>query len=186
MARRVATLLLMTALLCPARAGASDPVLDWIAVMNDAVLTAGTNGIYKRAETSVWLRRDLRRGQWHRETIRAVGGGQVHRSTRVIASRGGPSGLRDAAEVVLGTIGGTQQSSDFVACGDFLGPGADKDKEIAAGIAYGQFVADTIYMIRSSDGFAPGPPPPFAGIDRVGFCALRLPTPLPWGRSLRP
>ena len=46
MARRVATLLLMTALFLPARAFASDPVLDWIAVMNDTVLTGGTNGIY--------------------------------------------------------------------------------------------------------------------------------------------
>ena len=44
MARRVATLLLMTALFLPARASASDPVLDWIAVMNDAVLTAGSAG----------------------------------------------------------------------------------------------------------------------------------------------
>ena len=114
-----------------------------------------------------------------------------HRSTRVIASRGGSGGLRDAPEVVLVTIGGTQQSSDFVACGDFLGTGRRHGQgEIGAGIAYGQFVADTIYMIRSSDGFAPDPPPPFAGVDRVGFwrptapnafaAGPQFPTMTPW------
>jgi hypothetical protein len=49
------------------------------------------------------------------------------------------------------------------------GSGADHEKEIAAGLAYGQFVADAIFATRSLDGFAPDPAPPFVGVDRVGF-----------------
>jgi hypothetical protein len=169
MARRVATLLLMTALLFPARAGASDPVLDWIAVMNDTVLTGGTNGIYTSRNV----------GLVGAAIFDAVNGIEKRYDPLVVGKYTGPHASSRAAAVQAAyamllklysaqsdTLNNHRTSSLAEISS---GPDADKDKEIAAGIAYGQFVADTIYMIRSSDGFAPDPPPPFAGIDRVGF-----------------
>jgi hypothetical protein len=169
MARRVATLLFMTALLFPARAGASDPVLDWIAVMNDAVLTGGTNGIYTSRNV----------GLVGAAIFDAVNGIEKRYDPLVVGKYTGPHASSRAAAVQAAyamllklysaqsdTLNNHRTSSLAEISS---GPGADKDKEIAAGIAYGQFVADTIYMIRSKDGFAPDPPPPFAGIDRVGF-----------------
>ncbi len=47
------------------------------------------------------------------------------------------------------------------------GPGADHSQSIARGIAWGQTVADAIWAWRSTDGFAP-PPPPFLGGLAVG------------------
>jgi hypothetical protein len=49
------------------------------------------------------------------------------------------------------------------------GPEADHPRSIANGRAYGQFVADRILALRSQDGFAPDPAPPFVGVDRVGY-----------------
>ena len=169
MARRVATLLLMMASFLPARASASDPVLDWIAVMNDAVLTAGTNGIYTSRNV----------GLVGAAIFDAVNGIEKRYQPLVVGKYTGPHASSRAAAVqaayaMLLKLYSTQSSALYNHRTSSLaeissGPGADTEKEIAAGIAYGQFVADTIYMIRSSDGFAPDPPPPFAGIDRVGF-----------------
>ncbi|HEX4441579.1 MAG TPA: vanadium-dependent haloperoxidase [Thermoanaerobaculia bacterium] len=47
------------------------------------------------------------------------------------------------------------------------GPGADNSQSIARGVAWGQTVADSIWAWRSTDGFAP-PPPPFLGGSAVG------------------
>ena len=169
MARRVATLLLMTALFSPGRASASDPVLDWIGVMNDSVLTAGTNGIYTSRNV----------GLVGAAIFDAVNGIEKRYEPLVVDKYTGPHASSRAAAVqaayamllklypAQSVALNNHRTSSLAEISS--GPDADKAKEIAAGLAYGQFVADTIYMIRSSDGFAPDPPPPFAGVDRVGF-----------------
>ena len=169
MARRVATLLLMTALFSPGRASASDPVLDWIGVMNDSVLTAGTNGIYTSRNV----------GLVGAAIFDAVNGIEKRYEPLVVDKYTGPHASSRAAAVqaayamllklypAQSVALNNHRTSSLAEISS--GPDADKAKEIAVGLAYGQFVADTIYMIRSSDGFAPDPPPPFAGVDRVGF-----------------
>ena len=169
MARRVATLLLTTALFMPARASASDQVLDWIGVMNDTVLTGGTNGIYTSRNV----------GLVGAAIFDAVNGIEKRYDPLVVGKYTGPHASSRAAAVQAAYVMllklyplqsvalDNHRTSSLAEISS--GPGADTDKEIAAGIKYGQDVANTIYMIRSSDGFAPDPPPPFAGVDRVGF-----------------
>ena len=171
MARRVATLLLMTALFLPARASASDPVLDWIAVMNDSVLTAGTNGIYTSRNV----------GLVGAAIFDAVNGIEKRYEPLVVDRYTGPHASSRAAAVqaayamllklypAQSVALNNHRTSSLAEISS--GPDADKDKEIAAGIAYGQFVADTIYMIRSSDGFAPDPP----ALCRRRSCGLLAP-----------
>jgi membrane-associated phospholipid phosphatase len=48
------------------------------------------------------------------------------------------------------------------------GGGKDRARSVAAGIQWGQTVADAIWVWRSTDGFAP-PPPPFLGGTDVGM-----------------
>src|SRR6185312_6941154 len=48
------------------------------------------------------------------------------------------------------------------------GPGADSPREIAAGAAYGQQVANAILTARSNDGFNP-PPASFRGFEADGI-----------------
>ncbi len=169
MAKRVATLLLMTALLLPARAFASDPVLDWIGVMNDTILTAGTNGIYTSRSV----------GLVGAAIFDAVNGIEKRYQPLMVDKYTGPHASSRAAAVqaayvmllklysTQSTALNTHRTASLAEISS--GPGADRYKEIAAGIAYGQFVADTIYLIRSKDGFAPDPPPSFAGVNLTGF-----------------
>jgi len=166
---RIASFLLMTALLIPGRASASDPVLDWIGVMNDSVLAAGTSGIYTSRNV----------GLVGAAIFDAVNGIEKRYEPLVVDKYTGRHASSRAAAVqaayaMLLKVYPAQSSAlndhRTASLAEISsGPDADSAKEIAAGIAYGQFVADTIYMIRSSDGFAPDPPPPFAGVNLTGF-----------------
>jgi hypothetical protein len=52
-AARIASLVLMTTLLVPVRAVASDPVLDWIKIMNDTVLASATSPLVTSRNTGL-------------------------------------------------------------------------------------------------------------------------------------
>jgi hypothetical protein len=166
---RVALVAVTITLLVPSRAVASDPVLDWIGVMNESVLTAGTtplstsravglvgasmfdavNGIEKRYQP---LMVDKYTGP--------------HASSRAAAVQAAYAMLLRLYPTQAATLNARRAASLAAIA---AAPGADQDKEIVAGIAYGQFVADSIFAARSLDGFAPDPAPPFVGIDRLGI-----------------
>jgi hypothetical protein len=160
----------MLALLAPARAVASDPVLDWIAVFNNAALTPpATNPLYTSRNA----------GLVGAALFDAVNGIEKryqpllvekytgrHASARAAAVQAAYAMLLRLYPAQAATLD-ARRAASLAAIAS--GPDADHDKEIDAGVAYGQLVADTIYEVRSHDGFAPDPAPPFLGADRVGI-----------------
>jgi hypothetical protein len=57
------------------------------------------------------------------------------------------------------------------------GPGADRPRSIQAGEAWGQFVADSIWDWRATDGFNPNPAPPSLGVLGRPTAGVWRPTP---------
>jgi PAP2 superfamily protein len=57
------------------------------------------------------------------------------------------------------------------------GPGADRSRSIEAGVGWGQFVADSIWAWRATDGFNPNPAPPFLGVLGRPTAGVWRPTP---------
>lgn len=169
MVPRIASLVLMTMLLAPTTALADDPVLEWIGIMNDVVLTSGT--------TPLNTSRNV--GLVGAAIFDAVNGIEKSYSPLMVPKYTGPHASSRAAAIqaayamLLHLYQGqtstlnTHLATSLAAISS--GPGADHDKEIDAGRGYGQYVADTIFAARSSDGFAPDPAPRFLGVDQVGF-----------------
>ena len=163
---RSAMLLLIAALLAasplPVSAATSDPVLEWIGVMNDTVLTAGTapnvtsrvvalvsasvfdavNGIDPRFRPI-----HVRPNAPHNASQRAAAIQAAYAILFNLYPSGALTARRDASLAALAST--------------------EKAESIAAGVAWGQTVADAIWALRLTDGFAP-PPPPFLGAPNVG------------------
>jgi len=159
---RSALLILIAALLAASplmvSAATPDPVLEWIDVMNTTVLTAGTapnvtsrvvalvsasvfdavNGIDPRFRP-IHVRPNAPRNASQR--------GAAIQAAYAILFNLYPSGTltarRDASLAALAST--------------------EKAEAIAAGVAWGQTVADAIWALRLTDGFAPTPPP-FLGV----------------------
>jgi hypothetical protein len=144
----------------PAAASVSDPVLQWVGIMNDAVLAGATSPLASTRVTALVAA----------SMFDAVNG--IHpqyKSLYVTPNAPGYASARaaavQAAYVVLSTVYPAQAGA--------LGPKRDTSiaaistlesaKSVQAGIAWGQTVASTVLSIRSTDGIAP-PPPPFVGV----------------------
>jgi len=159
---RSAMLVLVAALLAasplPVSAATSDPVLEWIGVMNDTVITAGTvpnvtsrvvalvsasvfdavNGIDPRFRPI-----HVRPNAPHNASQRAAAIQAAYAILFHLYPSGALTTRRDASIAALAST--------------------EKAEAIAAGVAWGQTVADAIWALRLTDGFAP-PPPPFLGV----------------------
>src|SRR5579864_4729555 len=165
---RSVALMLIAALFAvsPLRVSAAtpDPVLEWIGVMNTTVLTAGTapnvtgrvvalvsasvfdavNGIEPRFRP-LHVRPDAPRNASQRAA--AIQAAYAILMNLYGAQQGGTlTGQRDASLAALAAT--------------------EKPESIAAGVAWGQTVADAIWSWRLSDGFAPTPPP-FFGVQSI-------------------
>ena len=165
---RSAVLVLMAALLfiAPLAASASipDPVLEWIGVTNTAVLTAGTapnvtGRVVALVSASVF---DAVNGIEPRyRPLHVRPNAPQHASQRAAAIQ--------AAYVILMDLYGTQQSgmlnSRRAASLAALAV-HENANSIAAGVAWGQTVADAIWTWRLNDGLAPAPPP-FFGVQSI-------------------
>jgi hypothetical protein len=143
-----------------ALAATPDPVLQWIGIMNDTVLAGGTppfftsriaamvsasvfdavNGIDPRYRP-IHVRQDAPHGASQRAA--AIQAAYVILADAYPAQSALLAAQRDAS---LGTLALTENA-----------------ESIAAGVAWGQTVADAIWAWRQTDGFAP-PPPPFEGV----------------------
>jgi hypothetical protein len=170
MRARLTTLAVVASLTAAAPVRAQNPIYDWIGVMNTAVLTPpATNPLYTSRNV----------GLVGAAIYDAVNGIEKAYTPLVVPKYTGPHASARAAAVqaayaMLSRLYPTQtatfdarRTASLAAIGS--GPGADHAKEIENGIAYGQLVADTIFEIRSHDGFAPDPAPRFLGVDAVGF-----------------
>lgn len=148
----------------PAAAAAPDPVLDWIGVTNNTVLKAGTapnvtGRVVALVSASVF---DAVNGIEPRyRPLHVRPDAPRHASQRAAAIQ--------AAYVILMNLYGTQQGAALTSQHDAsLAPLAltERPESIAAGIAWGQRVADAIWAWKLNDGLAPTPPP-FFGVQSI-------------------
>jgi hypothetical protein len=130
-------------------AATPDPVLERIAIMNDTVLAGGTNPLVTSrvvalVSASVFDAVNGIEGRY--QAIHVTAEAPRHASERAAA-------VQAAFAMLL------KLYPRCFDCGDHRREAA----MIAAGIAWGQQVADSIWDCRSTDGFNP-PPPPFVGV----------------------
>ncbi|PYX74602.1 MAG: hypothetical protein DMG78_06440 [Acidobacteria bacterium] len=162
----------------PAAASAPDPVLQWIGIMNDAVLTGASSPLASTRITALVAG----------SMFDAVNG--VHPQYRALYVKPNAPGYASrraaavqAAYVVLSAVYpaqagslGTKRDASITAIS-----ATESAKSVQAGVAWGQTVASTILSIRSTDGISP-PPPPFVGVLGMEASALAVgvwrPTPL--------
>src|SRR5258707_11478163 len=185
----------------PAAAATPDPVLEWIGVMNTTVLTAGTapnvtGRVVALVSASVF---DAVNGIEPRfRPLHVRPDAPHHASQRAAAIQ--------AAYVILMNLYGAQQGGALTSQHDAslaALASIEKPKSVAAGVAWGQSVADAIWTWRLADGFAPTPPPFFGvqsiagNLNSLGFwrptppanapgATPQLPTITPWGRPRPP
>jgi hypothetical protein len=165
---RAAMLTLTVALLAtsprPVSAAAPDPVLEWIGVMNTTVLKAGTapnvtGRVVALVSASVF---DAVNGIEPRfRPLHVRSDAPRNASQRAAAIQ--------AAYAILMNLYGAQQGGTLTSQHDAslaALTSTEKPESIAAGVAWGQSVADAIWSWRLSDGFAPTPPP-FFGVQSI-------------------
>jgi len=148
----------------PAAAAAPDPVLEWIGVMNNTVLAAGTapnvtGRVVALVSASVF---DAVNGIEPRFRPLHVRPDAPHNASQRAAAI-------QAAYVILMNLYGTQQGAALTSQHDVslaALASTENPKSIAAGVAWGQSVADAIWAWRLTDGFAPTPPP-FFGVQSI-------------------
>ena len=165
---RAAMLTLAVALLAagprPVSAATPDPVLEWIGVMNATVLKAGTapnvtGRVVALVSASVF---DAVNGIDPRFRPLHVSPNAPHNASQRAAAI-------QAAYVILMDLYGAQQGGALTSQHDAslaALASTEKPESIAAGVAWGQSVADAIWTWRMADGFAPIPPP-FFGVQSI-------------------
>ena len=164
---RSAALMLMVALLAggpvPISAATPDPVLEWIDVMNTTVLTAGTapnvtSRVVALVSASVF---DAVNGIDPNFNPLLVTPNAPHNASQRAAAI-------QAAYTMLLHLYPTQNVALTSRRDASLAALALKEKAdaIAAGVSWGQMVADAIWTVRLTDGFAP-PAPPFIGVQGI-------------------
>jgi membrane-associated phospholipid phosphatase len=159
----VAILLILAPLFAVTPAAAAhppDPVLDWISIMNDTVLSAGTNPLATSRVAA------LVSGS----VYDAVNGIDPHsqplfvkpNATHPASPRAAAIQAAYAILVHLYPLQVTNLAMHREASLTALAP-YEKPAAIDNGISWGQTVADAIWAWRLTDGNAP-PPPPFVGV----------------------
>jgi hypothetical protein len=145
-------------------AATPDPVLEWIGVMNNTVLAAGTAPNVTGRVVALFSA----------STFDAVNGidpcfpplyvrpAAPHNASQRAAAI-------QAAYVILMRLYGAQQGGTLTSQHDASLASlalTEKPESISAGVAWGQSVADAIWAWRLTDGFAPTPPP-FFGVQSI-------------------
>ena len=151
---------------CPLRvsAAAPDPVLEWIGVMNNTVLAAGTapnvtGRVVALVSASVF---DAVNGIDPRFRTLHVRPDAPHNASQRAAA------IQAAYAILLNLYPAqsaaltNQRNASLAALS-----GTENANSIAAGVAWGQTVADSIWAWKLNDGFAPTPPPPFFGVQSI-------------------
>jgi hypothetical protein len=158
------TILLLVALLAwnpaPVSAATSDPVLDWIGIMNATVLAGNssplvTTRVVALVSASVF---DAVNGIEPRfQPLHVKPDAPHHGSQRAAAIQAAYVILLHLYQPQSGTLT-AQRNASLAALGS-----SEKTQSINAGVAWGQTVADAIWAWRMTDGIAPAPPP-FLGV----------------------
>jgi len=165
---RRALLVLIAALLAanpvPVSAATPDPVLEWIGVMNTVVLAAGTapnvtSRVVALISASVF---DAVNGIAPRFRPLQVRPDAPHHASQSAAA------IQASYAILLNLYPGQSEmlTTRYNAALAALAL-TENANSIAAGVVWGQTVADAIWTSRLTDGFTP-PPPPFLGAPVVG------------------
>jgi hypothetical protein len=159
-----AMLLLIVALLAaspfPVSAATPDPVLEWIGIMNTTVIAGGTNPlatsrVVALVSASVF---DAVNGiDPHFRPLHVKPNAPQDASRRAAAIQAAYVILVDLYPPQTATLT-AQRNASLAALALTV-----KAQSIAAGVGWGQTVADAIWAWRLTDGIAP-PPPPFEGV----------------------
>jgi len=140
-------------------AAAPDPVLQWIGIMNSTVITANSSPLVTTRVVALVSA----------SVFDAVNG--IHPGYKPLYVRPNALGYASqsaaalqAAYVILSTVYPSQAGSLGAARDASIAAirATERDKSVQAGLAWGQTVANSILVLRSTDGFAP-PVPPFVG-----------------------
>jgi hypothetical protein len=140
-------------------ARASDQVLDWIQITNDTAISSASNPLVTArllslVSASVF---DAVNGIDPRyQSILVRPNAPRHSSARAAAIQAAYSILVKAYPALTASLT-TRRDASIAALA------TENMRSIQAGVTWGQFVADTVWSLRSTDGFAP-PPPPFVGV----------------------
>jgi hypothetical protein len=148
----------------PVAAATPDPVLEWIGVMNTTVLKAGTapnvtGRVVALVSASVF---DAVNGIDPQFRPLHVRPDAPHSASQRAAAI-------QAAYVILMNLYGTPQGASLTSQHDASLAAlalTERPGSIAAGVAWGQSVADAIWTWRLADGFAPTPAP-FFGVQSI-------------------
>lgn len=150
----------ITVNLRPAAASSPDPVLQWMAIMNDTVLAGATSPLATSRVTALVSV----------SVFDAVNGiHPVYRPLYVSPNAPREASQRaaavQAAYVILSSVYPAQAASLGLKRDTSIAEIAamERTKSVDAGVAWGQQVANSILNLRSNDGFTP-PPPPFVGV----------------------
>jgi hypothetical protein len=144
----------------PAAAASSDQVLDWIAIMNSTALAGGSNPLVTTrvvalVSTSVFDAVNGIDPRFRPLHVRPAAKGDASRRAAAV----------QAAYVMLVHIYPPQAASLTMQRNASIAALSPKESvaSINDGVAWGQFVADSIWAWRLMDGINP-PPPPFEGV----------------------
>jgi len=159
-------------------AAAQDPVLEWMQIVND-IVPAGSSGTIVGRQVALVSS----------SVLDAVNGIERRYQPIRVRARGPRDGSQRAAAIqaayamLIRLYSTPAQVAALTARRDASitaissGPGADRPRSIEAGTAWGQFVADSIWAWRETDGFNPNPPPPFLGVLGRPTAGVWRPTP---------
>ena len=180
-----ATLLLIAQLIVviavtpqPAAASGPDPVLQWIGIMNDTVLSGPTSPLVTTRVTALVGASVFDAVNGIHPVYRPL---FVKPNVRGHASQG--AAAVQAAYVILSFVYPAQAASLGIKRDASIAAisATDHARSVEAGVAWGQAVANAILVLRSNDGFAP-PPPPFVGVLGIETSPMAVgvwrPTPL--------
>ncbi len=179
---RSAMLMLIVALLAtsplPMSAATPDPVLEWIGVINNAVIAGGTtplatSRVVALVSASVF---DAVNGIDPRfQSLHVRADAPHHASQRAAAIQAAYAILFKLYPAQDATLLTPHRNASLAALA-----ADEKASSIAAGIAWGQTVADAIWAWRLTDGFTPAPAP-FLGVQSIvgtpGAVGFWRPTP---------
>lgn len=186
----VVTAALAGCLVLPVTAAAQNVVLDWTAVMNDTLIAAGTNPLFTTRQVALiegsmfeavnGIERDF-------EPLHVRSRAPNHASARAAAIQAAYAALVKLYPSQSAALGLKRDAS---LAGIAAGPSGDRPQAIAAGVAWGQDVADAIFAWHDADGFDPNPTPPFLGAAVTGVwrptlagtsgAGPQFPTMTPW------
>jgi len=140
-----------------------DPVLEWINIMNNTVLAAGTPPFFTSRVAAMVSA----------SVFDAVNGidpryRPIHVSSKAPEGASARAAAIEAAYIILADEYPTQApalTTQVQASLAALAP-TESARSISDGVAWGQTVANDIWAWRLTDGFAP-PPPPFEGVQAI-------------------